>query len=158
MLVATQIPQALNPEAGRELNTTLTEAWVELRGLTLPGMIRAILFLRLDQHFLGDNVVYWSLLPEALFYLIVPLAFWRIRWYYVASVVLFLVGLYCNWRGIALNVFSGYALTHNFYFAAGIGLYDIIVATNWLVWVQRLPRGGAHCPAWACYSLMLRSR
>jgi peptidoglycan/LPS O-acetylase OafA/YrhL len=139
-LVATQIPQALDTGTGRELNTTLAEAWAELQKLNLLGVVRAVLFLRLSQHFLGDNIVYWSLLPEALFYLVVPLAFWRIRWYYVASLGLFLIGLYCNWQGILLSALGEYVLTYNMYFAAGIGLYDLIVATNWLQWLKRLPR------------------
>lgn len=139
-LVATQIPQALDASVGRELNTTLAEAWAELRAFNLPGALRAILFLRLGQHFLGDNIVYWSLLPEALFYLVVPLAFWRIRWYYLASVVLFLVGLYCSWRGVSVGAIGSYALTYNMYFAAGIGLYDVVTTTPWLVWVKRMPR------------------
>lgn len=140
LVVATQVPQALNATAGRELNATLATAWHELQTLNIGGAAKAILFLHIDQHYLGDNVVYWSLLPEALFYLIVPLAFWRIRWYYVASALLFMVGIYCDWKSIPLNNAARYLLTYNVYFAAGIGLYDIVVRTNWLAQVRRLPQ------------------
>jgi len=139
-VVATQVPQVLNESVGRELNATLTTAWHELQTLNIGGAVRAICFLHLDQHYLGDNVVYWSLLPEALFYLVVPLAFWRVRWYYVASVVLFVVGLYCDWQGVPLNSVARYLLTYNVYFAAGIGLYDVVVSTEWLAKVRRLPK------------------
>ncbi len=139
-VVATQVPQALDVAAGRELNTTLATAWHELRALNPMGVVRAILFLRIEQHYLGDNVVYWSLLPEALFYLVVPLAFWRIRWYYAASGLLFIVGLYCDWKGLPLGNVARYLLTYNVYFAAGIGLYDAVVHTKWLAQVRRLPR------------------
>jgi peptidoglycan/LPS O-acetylase OafA/YrhL len=140
VVVATQVPQALDATAGRELNATLATAWHELQTLNIMGAVRAIFFLHLDQHYLGDNVVYWSLLPEALFYLIVPLAFWRIRWYYVASALLFVVGLCCEWKGIPLNNVARYLLMYNVYFAAGIGLYDVVVSTNWLAQVRRLPK------------------
>jgi peptidoglycan/LPS O-acetylase OafA/YrhL len=139
-VVATQVPQALTATVGRELNATLAAAWHELQTLNLLGALRAILFLHIDQHYLGDNVVYWSLLPEALFYLIVPLAFWRIRWYYVASALLFVVGVYCEWRGVQLGSVAHYLLVYNVYFAAGIGLYDLVVHTNWLAQVRRVPR------------------
>lgn len=139
-VLATQVPQALDATAGRELNATLATAWAELRTLDVLGAVRAIAFLHVDQHYLGDNVVYWSLLPEALFYLVVPLAFWRIRWYYVASGLLFLVGMYFEWRGIPMGDITHYALVYNVYFAAGIALYDVIVCTTWLDRVRRLPQ------------------
>jgi peptidoglycan/LPS O-acetylase OafA/YrhL len=139
-VVATQAPQALNAGVGRELNATLATAWSELQSLNIIGALRAITFLHLDQHYLGDNVVYWSLLPEALFYLLVPLALWRIRLYYLASALLFAFGLYCDRRGIPVNTVTYYLVSYNAYFAAGIGLYDAVVCTNWLAQVRRLPK------------------
>jgi len=140
LVVATQVPQVLDAQAGRELNTTLAAAWHELQALNIAGALRAVLFLHVGQHYLGDNVVYWSLLPEALFYLVVPLAFWRVRWYYLLSGILFLVGLYCEWKGLPLGSVARYLLLYNVYFAAGIGLYDVVVSTGWLGQVRRLPR------------------
>lgn len=138
--VATLAPQALDASAGRELNATLAAAWAELRSLNIAGALRAITFLHLDQHYLGDNVVYWSLLPEALFYLLVPLALWRVRWYYQASALLFGLGIYFDWRGISMGSITHYLLVYNAYFAAGIGLYDAVVCTSWLAQVRRLPK------------------
>ena len=140
LVVATQVPQVLNAQVGRELNTTLVEAWHELQTLNIAGALRTVLFLHVGQHYLGDNVVYWSLLPEALFYLIVPLAFWRVRWYYLLSGTLFLVGLYCEWQGIQFGNVTRYLLLYNVYFAAGIGLYDVVVSTSWLRQVRRFPK------------------
>lgn len=138
-VVATQVPQALDASVGRELNATLATAWTELQQLNIIGALRAISFLHLDQHYLGDNVVYWSLLPEALFYLLVPLALWRIRWYYIASAMLFVLGIYFDWRGIPMNAVIHYLLSYNAYFAVGIGLYDAVVCTSWLAQVSRFP-------------------
>lgn len=139
-LLATQVPQALTTTAGRELNTTLAQAWAELRALNLTGAVRTLGFMRLGEHFLGDNVVYWSLLPEGLFYLLVPLALRWVRWYYAASAGLFVLGLYFDWRGVQVNELARFALSYNAYFAFGIALYDVVVTTAWLTWVARVPR------------------
>lgn len=139
-VVATQVPQALDASVGRELNTTLAAAWAELHNLNILGALRAVCFLHLDQHYLGDNVVYWSLLPEALFYLLVPLALWRIRWYYLGSALLYIAGIYCDLKGLPMSSLTHYLLSYNAYFAAGIGLYDAVVCTNWLAYVRRLPK------------------
>jgi peptidoglycan/LPS O-acetylase OafA/YrhL len=139
-LLATQMPQILTIATGRELNITLTQAWAELCNLNALSIVRALNFTRIGEHFLGDNVVYWSLLPEALFYVLVPLALWQLRWYYIVSVALFVVGLYCDWQAVPLGALARYALTYNAYFAAGMGLYDVVVKTIWLSWVARLPR------------------
>ena len=139
-LLATQVPQALTATAGRELNTTLAQAWAELRAFNVVGAVRTLGFVRLGEHFLGDNVVYWSLLPEGLFYLLVPLALRWVRWYYAASAVLFVVGLYLDWRGVRVNELARFALTYNAYFASGIALYDTVVTTTWLARVAKVPR------------------
>ncbi|NML68073.1 acyltransferase [Hymenobacter sp. RP-2-7] len=139
-LLATQVPQVLTTTASRELNTTLAQAWAELRAFDLAGAVRTLGFVRLGQHFLGDNVVYWSLLPEGLFYLLVPLALRWIRWYYAASVGLFIVGLYLDWRDVQVNELAHFAVTYNAYFAAGIALYDIVITTTWLTRVAKMPR------------------
>ena len=139
-LLATQVPQALTTTAGRELNTTLAQAWAELQALNLTGAVRTLGFIRLGEHFLGDNVVYWSLLPEGLFYLLVPLALRWVRWYYIASAGLFILGLYFDWRGVQVNELAHFALSYNAYFAFGIALYDVVVTTTWLAWVARVPR------------------
>ena len=140
MVVATQVPQALDASVGRELNATLATAWSELCNLNVLEALRAVLFLHLDQHYLGDNVVYWSLLPEALFYFLVPLALWQIRWYYLGSALLFALGIYFELRGLPMSSIAHYLLSYNAYFAAGMGLYDAVVCTNWLTQVRRLPK------------------
>ncbi|WP_400192003.1 acyltransferase family protein [Hymenobacter sp. B81] len=139
-VVATQVPQVLNPGLGRELNATLAEAWQELRAFDAGGLVRALLFLKLGLHYLGDNVVYWSLLPEALFYLLIPVAFRYVRWYYLLSAALFGVGLVLSWRGVPQNDLLRFALSYNVYFALGVGLYDVVVRTDWVERVRRIPR------------------
>ncbi|AHJ96422.1 hypothetical protein Hsw_0827 [Hymenobacter swuensis DY53] len=136
--VARGIPVAVAADNGRELNTTLAEAWHELSTLNLGGVVRTLGFLQVNKVYIGYNDVYWSLLPEAIFYLAVPLAFWRIWVYYGLSIAIHAVGLLWTQHG-PLNPFIDYLLTFNFYFAVGAMFYDAVVRTPWLTWARRVP-------------------
>ncbi|AII51122.1 hypothetical protein N008_03875 [Hymenobacter sp. APR13] len=136
--VACGVPAAISVENGRELNITLAEAWKELQSLDLLGLMRTLVFLPLQEVYIGYNNVYWSLLPEAIFYLAVPLAFWWTWVYYGLSVVIYAAGLLWTQHGL-LNPFIDYLLTFNFYFAVGAMFYDVVVRTPWLSWARRVP-------------------
>ncbi len=138
-LIARFVPQALTTVEHRELNTGLLVAWDSLRHFNLLKLVRILVFLPSESNvFVGYNLVYWSLLPEALFYAVVPLAFWNIRAYYVVSLLLYLVGvttksLYFGGEGV-----TSFLLVYNFYFAVGVALYDIVIHTDWLAWFKRV--------------------
>ncbi|WP_262706390.1 acyltransferase family protein [Hymenobacter metallilatus] len=144
--IAQGVPAALATDNGRELNATLAQAWQELRTLGVGGVARTLGFMQVGNVYIGYNDVYWSLLPEAIFYLVVPLAFWRIWAYYGVSVVLHVVGLLWTQHG-PLNPFTDYLLTFNFYFAVGAMFYDVVVRTPWLTWTRRVP-------GWVLYVLL----
>ncbi|WP_165768302.1 acyltransferase family protein [Hymenobacter amundsenii] len=136
--VAQGVPTVLIVNDGRELNTTLAQAWQELNTLNLGGVVRTLGFMRVGNVYIGYNDVYWSLLPEAIFYLAVPLAFWHIRAYYALSMAFHLVGLLWTQHG-SLDPFTNFLLTYNFYFAVGAMFYDAVVRTPWLTWTRRVP-------------------
>lgn len=136
-LIAQFVPQMLTTAVHRELNTALLAAWDSLRHFNLLKLVRTLAFLPSENGvFIGYNSVYWSLLPEALFYAIVPLAFWRVRIYYVLSVLLYLVGITTKSLYFGGGV-DGFLLTYNAYFATGVALYDTIMHTDWLIWFKR---------------------
>ncbi|SNR70228.1 acyltransferase family protein [Hymenobacter mucosus] len=135
--VATLVPAALSVSNGRELNITLNQAWYELQALNLHGIISTLGFMPIGKIYIGYNDVYWSLLPEAIFYLMVPLFLWQVRIYYIASVVLHIVGLVLSYE-VGLNPFIDYFFTYNLYFAIGAFVYDIVIETRWLVSFQRV--------------------
>jgi peptidoglycan/LPS O-acetylase OafA/YrhL len=137
-VLATQVPQVLQPEAGRELNQTLTTAWQELRQFNLIGALRSLAFLKLGEQYLGHNTVYWSLLPEALFYLLVPFVLRTPRIYYVLSVISYAVGVLLERLGY--GGLSTSMLQYNLFFAMGVALYDVVVQTAVVEQVRRLPR------------------
>ncbi|TYZ11910.1 acyltransferase [Hymenobacter lutimineralis] len=137
-VLATQVPQVLQPEAGRELNQTLTTAWQELRQFNLVGALRSLAFLKLGEQYLGHNTVYWSLLPEALFYLLVPFVLRTPRIYYVLSVISYGVGVLLERFGY--GGLSTSMLQYNLFFAMGVALYDVVVQTAVVEQVRRLPR------------------
>jgi peptidoglycan/LPS O-acetylase OafA/YrhL len=136
--IAHNIPTVLTGNTERELNTTLSLAWNELMSLDLNGVFRTLFFTQIADVYIGYNDVYWSLLPEAIFYLLVPLAFWRIRFYYVASIVFHLIGVL--WADHPeMGPFGNYLFTYNFYFAVGAMLYDAAIKTPWITWFKRIP-------------------
>lgn len=121
-------PDLLSTVPGRDLNTSLLAAWQELRGQPVLVVVKSLFFIAPGGEFLGYNPVYWSLLPEALFYLLVPLAFRHARWYYFGSVGAFGVGMLAqvlHWP--VSEGLSGFML-YNAYFALGSWLYDLLVA------------------------------
>ena len=136
--LAHQHPQLLTTALGRELNTGLLGTWQEMH-LPLAATAQSLLFLRPGTFFVGYNQVYWSLLPEALFYLSVPLAFWRVRYYYVLSAACFLVGTGAVALHFNTSFFGGYLFTYNAYFALGAGLYDVVTRRpGWLAAFRRI--------------------
>jgi peptidoglycan/LPS O-acetylase OafA/YrhL len=131
--VASVHPALMTNATGRELNTGLLGAWHELHPLTLQGVGRAILFLKPGEHFFGYNGACWSLLPEALFYLAVPLAFWRIKFYYALSAAFYAYGIMASMLHLDTGFFGAFLFLFNGYFALGVGLYDVVTTRpNWL--------------------------
>jgi peptidoglycan/LPS O-acetylase OafA/YrhL len=69
----------------------------------------------------------------------VPLAFWRIQVYYLVSTLLYLLGIGASVLHYSLEGVTSFLLAHNFYFALGVALYDVVVRTQWLTWFRRVP-------------------
>jgi peptidoglycan/LPS O-acetylase OafA/YrhL len=138
ILVAAYVPQMLTTTGHHEVNLALLNAWQGLRQFNVVYLVRTLAFLPgANDTFIGYNSVYWSLLPEALFYLLVPLALWRVRSYYVASLLLYLVGVVAKVLHYEGGVVIDFLLLFNFYFAVGVALYDLTVRTAWLTWFRR---------------------
>lgn len=140
VLLATQVPQVLNPNLDRELNTVLTQAWAELRSFDFWAALRTLVFVRVGELYVGNNVVYWSLLPEAIFYLLIPLVFRNVRWYLLASVGLYLLGAWLHHSGAGQSEIVHAVLDYNLFFALGTVLYDVVTGSNLIERVRRLPR------------------
>ena len=122
----------------RELNAGLAEAWRQLRHLTPADVGRALVFLRSGGYFWGYNGVYWSLFPEALFYVLVPFAFRQARLYYTVSAALYLAGLMGANLPLRLDALSEFLFQYNAYFALGMALYDVVTARP--AWLQAFRR------------------
>jgi peptidoglycan/LPS O-acetylase OafA/YrhL len=132
VLAATLVPQVMVSDSTRELNSALHEAWQQLSTFNLRNLLQIFTFQRNGNLYNGYNEVYWSLLPEALFYLGVPLFFWRIKWYYLVSVLLYAFNLFGHPGLIIHNPLIDYLINYNFYFALGVALYDMVIHTKWL--------------------------
>jgi peptidoglycan/LPS O-acetylase OafA/YrhL len=131
--VANYHPQLLTTSIGRELNAGLLHAWQAIHPLTFSTVGQTLLFLRPGENFFGYNNVYWSLLPEALFYLLVPLAFWKPKYYYALSGAAYVFGLAAPIMQLPSSVWSDFLFSYNSYFALGMALYDLVShRSNWL--------------------------
>lgn len=139
IILATQVPKALDVTNNRELNISLATAWHELQRIDFVGVIRTMFFVPVREMYIGYNHVFWSLLPEGLFYLAVPLAFWRVKLYYAFSVIAYILGLVLQYQSIALNPIITYLFIYNMYFTVGAMLYDIVIETKWVEWFRRVP-------------------
>ena len=136
--IAAAHPILMSAGIGRELNAGLLSAWHEIHPLTLRAAGRALFFLRPGDQYFGYNNVYWSLLPEALFYLSVPLAFWQIRYYYILSAGLYAFGIAASIVHLDSGTLGEFFFSYNAYFALGVGLYDIVTnRPGWLASFRR---------------------
>jgi len=138
-MLATLVPQILDVKINRELNTSLATAWNELQNFHGIEAIRTLFFMPVQEMYVGYNHVFWSLLPEGLFYLAVPLAFFRVRAYYIFSIAAYALGLALQQQHIDINPVMTYLLVYNLYFAVGAMLYDVVIGTSWLDWFRKLP-------------------
>jgi len=137
VLAATLAPQVMSSDSKRELSSSLQEAWQQLSAFNLRNLVQVFTFQKNGQLYNGYNEVYWSLLPEALFYLGVPLFFWRIKWYYSLSALIYAAS-FLNYPGATSNnSLIDYFVVYNFYFALGVALYDLVLHTKWLDVMRR---------------------
>ena len=139
-----------------ETSEALTLAAADLQHPRWTNAVRTLLFLPLGSNVApGYNAVYWSLLPEALFYLLVPLAFWRIRAYYILSLVLGILGLLASAVHYQASSVGDFLLTFNLYFAVGCLLYDAVRRPGWLAWFGRVRGAWLAAAALALAGLLL---
>ncbi|UOQ67233.1 acyltransferase family protein [Hymenobacter volaticus] len=139
IVLSTHAPQAVSDKINRELNISLATAWYELRHLNVFGIIKTLFFMPVQKMYVGYNHVFWSLLPEALFYLLVPIVFIRIKAYYIISIIAYVVGLVLQQQQIGLNAILNYLLIYNMYFAVGAMLYDVVVNMDLIKLVKKVP-------------------
>lgn len=66
---------------------------------------------------------FWSLIHEVFFYLLIPFALLRIRFYYIISVCLYLIGFFVPTSTINSNILLLFLLQYNIYFVIGVYLY-----------------------------------
>lgn len=129
----------LTTDNGREINSRLSGAWHEINPLALDMVGSLLLFLKPGKYYFGFNGAYWSLLPEALFYLLVPLAFWRIRYYYILSAACYAANIAFPVLSTHSGLIGEYLFMYNGYFALGAGLYDTVVKhSDWLATFRRV--------------------
>lgn len=66
---------------------------------------------------------FWSLIHEVFFYLLIPLALLRRKFYYVFSFILFISGLLMPEEFVMRSVITLFLFKYHFYFVVGVYLY-----------------------------------
>lgn len=112
-------PGLFNVEIGRELNTRLPIAFSDL---TVYNFLKSVIFL-FNEEYIGFNLVYWSLLYEGIFYLIVPFVQLIMKEYLIISTILFALGVTLPYIFDNGNPLIRYVFQYNFYFALGQALF-----------------------------------
>lgn len=112
-------PDLYHVISGREFNTRLIIAHNDL---SFYNFLKALLFEK-NHEYIGFNYVYWSLLYEGLFYLIVPFIFLARKHYLVASCILYIAGMFIFNILHTTGVFIKFVFEYNFYFAIGQTTY-----------------------------------
>ena len=85
-------PEVYRITTGKEFNSHLIIAY---HSTNLSNLSMNLLFLP-HPEYIGYNGVYWTLFPEALFYLIVPLWISRPNFYFYSSLLLHFIGIFLN--------------------------------------------------------------
>jgi peptidoglycan/LPS O-acetylase OafA/YrhL len=84
------------------------------------------LFFLPNKQYIGYNFPYWSLLYEALFYLLAPFVVKRYKLYLIVSLVAVMVSPFIP----MYNIFSKFIFLYSIYFAIGIYTYEFIFVEN----------------------------
>jgi peptidoglycan/LPS O-acetylase OafA/YrhL len=101
-----------------EFNSTLVEAFEQLN---LKSLFYSLFFLPNGQY-IGFNFVYWSLLYESIFYLIVPFVIKRPYQYLYFSISIFIISLFYQ----NANPIAKFFLDYSIYFSLGLVLYHLL--------------------------------
>jgi len=96
--------------------------------MNVAGFLKSLLYLP-QQDYIGGNLSYWSLLPEWIFYLIIPFLIGFKKW----PLLIFGITYFAN--TLALFGFENpllkFVFEYGFYFFLGIELYRFINSNEW---------------------------
>ncbi len=132
-LVSKMAPGLEQANLTRSFNNGLAEAQEHE---TFSNFMYSLLFLK-HQQYIGYNFAYWSLLYEAIFYLVVPFVYQYKKAYLVVSAILFVAGMFILNLFWINNILLKFIFEYNFYFAIGQAIYiyreqlSVYAKRNW---------------------------
>jgi peptidoglycan/LPS O-acetylase OafA/YrhL len=113
------LPDLFQLHSAREFNNNLI---LSNNNLTFSNFVKSLIFSK-NEVYIGGNLVYWSLLYEGVFYLVIPFVYLIKKQYLIISTVLFIAGIFSSSISHTANIFVGFVFQYNFYFALGVGLF-----------------------------------
>lgn len=93
--------------------------------LNFKGIVSTLFFIPYGNNkYVGYNMVYWSLLYEAIFYLLIPLTINRLKPYFILSLLALCVSFFYRNSFPLLRYFLDFSI----YFSAGLSLFHFMKA------------------------------
>ena len=115
-------PVLAEPNVDRQFNNRIVAAFTNLN---FVGVVSSLFFLPYGQNkYIGFNMVYWSLLYEAIFYLLIPITINRLKPYLGVSIVALFISFFFRSQFPLLRYFLEFSI----YFAAGLSLFHFMKA------------------------------
>ncbi|KAA9327384.1 acyltransferase family protein [Adhaeribacter soli] len=115
-------PVLTEPNVDRQFNNRIAAAFTNLN---FAGVVSSLFFLPYGQNkYIGFNMVYWSLLYEAIFYLLIPVTINRLKPYLLISIGALFISSFYRTDFPLLRYFLEFSI----YFAAGLSLFHYMKA------------------------------
>jgi len=119
------IPKLFLDDTTKPIILRMTNSYHEMN---LEGFLKSILYLP-QQDYIAGNLSYWSLLPEWIFYIIVPFLVKVKRWPLFIFTVCYFVNAFVIF-GFENHLLK-FLFEYGFYFFLGLELYHVIYNYNW---------------------------
>lgn len=120
-------PSLLNFGSTKPIVLRMSRSFHELN---LSGFIKSLFYLP-QQDYIAGNLSYWSLLPEWIFYLVIPFLIGTKRWPLLIFSIAYLANSLVHF-GFE-NPLLEFVFEYGFYFFLGIETYRFISKNNWQI-------------------------
>tara|TARA_B110000211_G_C14064143_1_gene546956 strand:- start:883 stop:2019 length:1137 start_codon:yes stop_codon:yes gene_type:complete len=125
VFISSYNPSLFSGEWVKPIINRMTNSYNEMN---IIGALKSLLYLP-QKDYIAGNLSYWSLLPEWIFYIIVPFLISYKRWPFLIFTISFLINAFIplNFENHLLK----FVFEYGFYFFLGIEIYRFITNNEW---------------------------
>jgi len=140
LFIGQLFPEVFTMDSSKPIIKRMSQSYQELN---IEAFLLSLLYLP-KEDFIAGNLAYWSLLPEWIYYLIVPLLLIKRRIALLFFSLAFFANLIADWQ--FENHLLRFVFYYGFYFFFGMEVYSWITQKNWKKWLPK---------RWLSYSICL---